>query len=110
MQSFRLLMLEAFERLHADLEMLADTLAIKLAGHPCELDFAVQRFVRDAEQGAVGNAETIAVGGNRRGLHVERNRARLRQPPYHRRAADFPIAVIDARDRSGAHQPLELEA
>ena len=26
------------------------------------------------------------------------------------RTADFPIAVVDARDRSGAHQPLELEA
>src|SRR5579871_4019190 len=77
MQSLRLLMLQPLQRLQPDLEMLPDALAVELACHSGELDLAVQRLVGDAEQGAVGHAEAIAVGGDRRRLHVECDRARL---------------------------------
>src|SRR5579883_1063743 len=110
MQPLRFLVLEPLQRLQPDLEMLSDTLAIELARHARELDLAMQRLVGDAQQRAVGHAEAVAVGGDRGGLHVERDRARLRHAPDHLGAADFPIAVVDARDRSGPHQALELEA
>src|SRR6059058_2223410 len=110
MQALGFLVLETFERLQADLEMLTDASPVEFAGHAGEFDFAVQRLVGDAQQGAVGDAEAIAVGGNRRGLHVERDGAGLRQPSNERRATDFPIAIVDAGNRSGAHHPLELKA
>ena len=37
--------------------MLPDTLAIEFVGHTGKLDFTVKRLVRDAEQGAVRDAE-----------------------------------------------------
>lgn len=110
MQALGFLLLEPLQRPQADLEMLADALPVELAGHACELDLAVQRLVGDAQQRAVGHAEAIAVGGDGRRLHVERDGARLRHAPDHRRAADLPVAIVDAGDRAGAHQPLELEA
>ena len=48
MQAFGFLVLEPFERLQADLEMLTDASPVKFAGHACELYFAVQRLVGDA--------------------------------------------------------------
>mgnify|MGYP003694090083 CR=1 FL=1 len=66
MQALGFLVLEPFERLQADLEMLTDASPVEFAGHAGELDFAVQRLVGDAQQSAVGDAEAIAVGGNRR--------------------------------------------
>src|SRR3954447_12813929 len=71
MQALGFLELEPLERLQADLEMLTDASPVEFAGHAGELDFAVQRLVGDAQQSPVGDAEAVAVGGNRRGLHVE---------------------------------------
>ena len=65
------------QRTRFDLEMLADALAIELAGHARELDLAMQRLVGDAQQRTVGHPEAIAVGGDRRRFHVERDGARL---------------------------------
>src|SRR5437764_15379693 len=76
MQPLRFLVFEPLQRLQADLKMLTDALAVEFAGHPGELDFAVKRLVRDAEQGAIGNAETITVGSDGCRLHVQRDRAR----------------------------------
>jgi hypothetical protein len=77
MQPLGFLLLEPLQRLEADLEMLADALAIELAGHARELDLAMQRLVGDAQQRTVGHPEAIAVGGDRRRFHVERDGARL---------------------------------
>ena len=52
------------ERLDADLEMLADRALVEGVGLAGQLDLAVQRLVGDAEQGAVGHAEAIALGGD----------------------------------------------
>src|SRR5262245_27929312 len=64
------------ERLQSDLEMLRDRAFIEGIGRARQLDLAVQRFVGDAEQGAVGHAQAIAVGGDGAALHVERDGAR----------------------------------
>src|SRR6185437_8253812 len=45
----------------ANREMLADALAVERVGHAAQLDFAVQRLVRDAQQRSVGNAEAEPV-------------------------------------------------
>ena len=110
MQGLPFLGFELFQRLQTDLKMLADTLPVEVAGHTGELDFSVKRSIRHAKQRAVGHAEAKAVGGDCRRLHVERNSARLRQPPNDGRIADFPIAIVHARDGSGAHHALWLEA
>ena len=47
---------------------------VGLAG---QLDLAVERLVGDAQQRAVGHAEAIALGGDGRRFHVDRDRARL---------------------------------
>src|SRR6266487_5497284 len=79
MQAFPFLGFELFQRPQADLKMLADPLPVEFAGHTSELDLAVKRLVRDAEQRAVGHAEAKAISGDRCRLHVERDSARLRQ-------------------------------
>src|ERR1043165_1712020 len=96
MQALRFLQLETFERPDPDLEVLADALAVELAGHAGELDLAMQRLVGNAKQRAVGNPKREAVGGDRRRLHIERDRARLRQAADDRAIADLPVAVVDA--------------
>src|SRR5258706_14035781 len=81
MQALRLLGFELFQRLQADLAMLADALAVEFAGHAGELDFAMEGLVRHAQQGAVGSAEAKAVAGDCCRLHVQRDGARRRQAP-----------------------------
>src|SRR5215471_8158472 len=98
MQALRCLGFELLQGLQADLKMLADALPVELAGHAGELDFAMQGFVRDAQQRAVGHAEAKSVSGYCGRLHVERNGARLRQAPDDGAVANFPIAIVDARD------------
>src|SRR5262249_47029955 len=110
MQACPLLGFELFQRFQADLKMLSDPLAIELVGHTGELDFTMERLVRDAEQGAIGHAEAEAVSGDRCRLHIERDSARLRQTPDDARIADLPVAIIYTWDRSGAHHALQLES
>ncbi len=45
----------------AYLQMLGDSALVKAVSLAGELDFTVQRLVRDAEQRAVGDAEAIAL-------------------------------------------------
>src|SRR6266850_1324386 len=106
MQALRFLGFKLFKRLQADLKMLADALAVEFAGHAGEFDLAMEGFIRHAEQRAVRYAKAKAVGGDRCRLHVECNGARLRQASNDGRTANLPIAIIDARDRSGAHHAL----
>ena len=92
-------------------QVLADLAAVEVRGHAGKLQLAVQRLVGDAEQRAVGDAEAEAVGGDGRRFHVERDGARLREA-LHRLAlvAQFPVAVVDGRDRAGAHDALQLDS
>jgi hypothetical protein len=64
MQAFRFLRLELLQRLQADFEMLADAAAVEFAGHAGKLDLTVEGLVGHAQQGAVGDAEAEAVGGD----------------------------------------------
>ena len=50
MQPFPLLRFEFFQRLEADLEMLADPPTVEFAGHSGSFISPCGRFVRDAEQ------------------------------------------------------------
>src|SRR5690606_39099092 len=111
MQPLALLRPQALERVEADVEMLADPLPVELARHAGELDLAVHRFVRNAEQRAVRHPEAEPVRRARRRLHVERDRTRLRELADLRRGvADLPVAVVDAADRAGPHHALQLES
>src|SRR5258706_6174335 len=96
MQALRFLGFELFQRLQADLKMLADALAVEFASHAGELDFAMEGFIRHAEQRAVGHTEAKPIGGDCRRLHVERNRARLRQASKDGGTPNHPIAIVDA--------------
>ena len=62
MQPLPFLCLQLFERIKANLEMLANLPAVELAGHPGELDVPVQRFIRDAQQRAVWHSKVEAIG------------------------------------------------
>src|SRR6185437_11387428 len=52
--------------LNADPHMLADGALVEAIGLAGELQFAVERLVRDAEQRAIGDAEAIALAGDGR--------------------------------------------
>ena len=45
----------------------------RILSHAGELDFAVERFIRDAKQRAKGHPEAEAIGGDRRQLHIKRD-------------------------------------
>ena len=83
--------------------MLAYTPPIEFAGHASELDFTVKGLIRHAEQRSVGHTEAKAVTGDRCQLHVECDSARLRQTADDGGIANLPIAIVHARDGSGAH-------
>ena len=102
MQAFPILGLELFQRLQPDREMLPDALAIEFTSHTGELEFTVEGLIRNPEKGTVWHAEAKAVGSDRCRLHVERDRARLRQASDDGGVTDLPVAVVDARDRSGS--------
>ena len=44
---------------HADAQVLVQAFAVKVVGHAWELDLAVQRFVADAQERAVGPRRQI---------------------------------------------------
>src|SRR4051812_41610977 len=69
--------LELVDRGDADAQMLGDGAFVEAVGLARQLDLAMDRLVRDAEQGAVRHAETEALGGERRRFHVDRDRAAL---------------------------------
>src|SRR5258708_29364341 len=52
------------QRLEPDRQVLADPLAIEGVRHAAQLDLAVQRLVRDAQQGPVRHPETEPGGGD----------------------------------------------
>ena len=67
--------LELFHRRDADADVLGYRALVEAIGHARELDFAVQRFVRDAEERPVRNAKAVALRRDRARLHVNRNGA-----------------------------------
>src|SRR5262245_26798132 len=106
MQALRFLGFELFQRPQSNFKMLADALSVEFASHAGELDFSVKGLVRHTKQRAVRYAEAKAVGSDCCRLHVERNSARLRQASNDGGIANLPIAIVHARDCSGAHHPL----
>src|SRR5690606_38174887 len=108
MEPCALLRPDPLERIEPDVEVLTDALAVELARHPGELDLAVHRLVGDAEQRPVRDPKAEAVRRDRRGFHIERDRARLGELAYRRRmVGQLPVAVVDAAHRAGAHHALQ---
>src|SRR3569623_2170865 len=59
------------DRLEADAQVLAHRALVEARGGAGQLDLAVQRLVGDAQQGAVGHAQAIALRRQRGALHVD---------------------------------------
>jgi len=72
---------EQVDGAQTDRQMLTHPLLIEGIGHTGQFDFAVQWFVGGAEQGPVGHAVAIAVGGDRRRFHVDGDSAGLVEAP-----------------------------
>ena len=68
---------EQFHRADSDHQVAPDLGFIEIRCHAGQLEFAVQRFVGDTEQRAVGHPEPEPVRRDGRAFHVERDRARL---------------------------------
>src|SRR5438552_13638491 len=97
---------QQFDRADADAQVLIDPLAVEMIRHAGQLDLAVPRLVAHAQQRAVGYPKAKAVGGDRRRLHVERDRAALAEAALRRarrvaRGQQLPVAVVGARHRAG---------
>jgi len=90
-------------RLKADLKMGCDGFLIEFVCLTRQLDLAMQWLVRNAEQGAIRNPETVSLGRNRRALHLDRNRAALGETLCARGIEKLPIAIISGDD--GARHP-----
>jgi len=101
--------LDATPLIQAKLRRAGDLRAVKVAGHAGQLQFAMQRFVRNAEKRAVWHPEAEPVRGNGRAFHIQRDGARLRQA-LHRAGlvAQLPVAVVDGGHRAGTHHALQL--
>ncbi len=68
---------QQLNRPHADAQVLVNTFAVKVVGHAGQFDFAVQRLVAHAQQGAVRHAKPEAIGSYRGAFHVKRHGAAL---------------------------------
>src|SRR3546814_15088796 len=90
-------------RSDADLEVRGDRFFIEAVRLARQLEFAMERLVADAKQGAIGDAEAIALRGDRRRFHVDADRTRLRKTQRRVGKAQFPVAVVGGDDGSGAH-------
>src|SRR5437016_965861 len=90
--------------------MLADRALIEAVGLARQFELAVKWLVRDAEQGAVGYAEAIALRGDRRRFHVDAHRAAEREAQRRAGVAQLPVAIVRGHDRAGAQAALELLA
>src|SRR5271157_4943841 len=96
---------EQVESGKADLQMLGHRRLVKSARRPRQLDLAVERLIRDAQQRAIGDAKTKALRRNRAAFHVDRNGARKVDAFSFLREAQFPIPVVIGYDGARAQPP-----
>ena len=50
---------------------------VKACSHARQLQLTMQRFITDAQQGAIGHTEAIAIGSDGGTFHIQRNGTRL---------------------------------
>src|SRR5262245_45506774 len=93
---------QEIERLQADLQMLGDGALVKGIGGAGQLDLAVERLVRYAQQRAVGYAQAEALGGDGAAFHIDGDGAREVDASALLREAQFPVAVVVGDDSAGA--------
>ena len=70
----------------------------------------MQRLVRHAQQGAVGHAEAIALGGDGGAFHVDGDGAALVEAQGRFGIAQLPVPVVGGHDGAGAQAQLDLVA
>ena len=100
-------LLEHAERFDADPQMLADRSFVKGIGLAGQLHLAVQGLVGNAQEGAVGHTEAIALRSDRCRLHVDRHRAGLIEAERRAGVAQLPVAIVGGDHGAGGQPPLE---
>ncbi|MNI87957.1 hypothetical protein D3C73_1452040 [compost metagenome] len=95
---------------NADLQMLRDRAFIEAVGLPGQFDFAVQRFVGHAQQGAVRHPETIPLSGDGGAFHVYRHGAAEVKAQRRGRVAQLPVTVVGGDYRAGTQALFDLFA
>ncbi len=83
---------------------------IETVGLARQLNFAVQWFIGDAQQRAVGDAEAIALRGDGGAFHINRHRAAQVKPQRGGGVAQLPVAIVRGDDRAGAQALLNFFA
>ena len=99
---------QAGDRFETDLQVSRDGLLVELVGLTRQLDLAVQRLVRNAQQSAIGNAEAVSLRGDRGALHLNRDGAALREPFSAVGVMQLPVAIIGGDHGAGAHTLFEV--
>src|SRR5271166_6153440 len=90
--------------------MLGDRRLVKSTRRPWQLDLAVQRFIGDAEQRAVRDAQAKALRRDCAAFHVDGNGAREVDALSFLREAKFPVAVVIGDDGAGTEPLLQRVA
>ncbi len=98
------------QRSDADLQVLAHRTFVERIRRTRQLDFAVQRLVGYAQQGAVRHTQAITLSGDGAAFHVDRHCARQVDQRTFLRPAQFPVTVVIGQHRAGAQALLELFA
>ena len=93
--------------LDADVQVLGNRAFVKAVGLAGQLDLAMQRLVRYAEQRAIGHPEAVTLGGDGGGFHVDGDGAGLVEAQRRAREAQLPVAIIGGHHGAGAQPRLE---
>ena len=91
------------------LEMLTDTLAMNSPAIPAGFISPWRGLSETQSRVPYGTRKRKPLAAIA-ATHVKRDSARLRQASDDSGVANLPVAVVDARDRSGSHDALLLEA
>ncbi len=95
-------LLQQIEGGEANVEMLSHGRLIERVGRTGQFDLAVQRFIGDAEQRAVGDAKPEALRRDGAALHVDGDGAGEVDATALLGEAQLPISVIVGDDGAGA--------
>ena len=90
--------------------MRGDGFLVETLGLAGQLDFAVQRLVGHAEQGAIGHPEPVTLRGDGGAFHIDTDGAAERQAARGMGVAQFPIAIIGGDDGAGTHALFQVRA
>ena len=93
-----------------DLQVFRDRAFIEAVGLSRQFDLAMQRLVRDTQQGAVRHPEAVALGRDGGALHIDGHGPALVEPQRRFGIAQLPVPVVGRDHSAGAQPPLDLLA